>query len=241
MNNEYDEFYETRDVNLRNKLVVDNMNLVHSFVKKYNVSKEMQEDLVNVGSIGLIKAIDNFKPQLGYKFSTYAAFWIKEGVSKYMYRNFSSISFVKKRQSFIRIYSNLYKIGSISRLEDDSGVTYKDIKYLAGMAKTTIQEVELFFSLFRCIPIREDDATTSRIDDDVYKEEVRTHLHNSILSLNSLETKIIYLHVYGNMTFLAIAKKFNKSIDFVQKTYRKALNKIKDILTNNYGIESCLN
>ena len=57
----------------RERLILHNLRLVSHIVKKYYGTAKNAEDLVSIGSIGLIKAVDSFKPETGVKFATYAA------------------------------------------------------------------------------------------------------------------------------------------------------------------------
>ncbi len=61
------------DTAAREKLILHNLRLVSHIVKKYYSTAKNGEDLVSIGSIGLIKAVDSFKPETGVKFATYAA------------------------------------------------------------------------------------------------------------------------------------------------------------------------
>lgn len=61
------------DAAAREKLILHNLRLVSHIVKKYYSTAKNGEDLVSIGSIGLIKAVDSFKPETGVKFATYAA------------------------------------------------------------------------------------------------------------------------------------------------------------------------
>ncbi len=61
------------DLEARNKLIEHNLRLVAHIVKKYNVSANEQEDLLSIGSIGLIKAVSTFSYDKGSKFATYAS------------------------------------------------------------------------------------------------------------------------------------------------------------------------
>lgn len=61
------------DADAREKLIVHNLRLVSHIVRKYYSSSNMQEDLVSVGSLGLIKAVDSFDTEKGARFATYAA------------------------------------------------------------------------------------------------------------------------------------------------------------------------
>lgn len=56
----------------RDKLILHNLRLVAHIVKKYYTSYKDQDDLISIGTVGLIKAIDSFKPETGIRFATYA-------------------------------------------------------------------------------------------------------------------------------------------------------------------------
>ena len=64
---------EAGDVAAREKLILHNLRLVSHIVRKYYSTAKNQEDLVSIGTIGLVKAVDTFRIRNGAKFATYAA------------------------------------------------------------------------------------------------------------------------------------------------------------------------
>lgn len=66
------KFKEDGDAEARSKLIEHNLRLVAHIVKKYYTQNQNQDDLISVGTIGLIKAIDTFDPKNGARFATYA-------------------------------------------------------------------------------------------------------------------------------------------------------------------------
>ena len=68
----------------RRKLAESNLRLVCNIAKKYSATGISFEDLVQEGTIGLMRAIDRYDPEMGWKFSTYAVFWIKQAIGKAM-------------------------------------------------------------------------------------------------------------------------------------------------------------
>lgn len=83
------------DVNARNKLVEHNLRLVAHIIKKYYASSTEQDDLVSIGTIGLIKAINTYDSDKNIKLSSYASRCIENEVLMYfrnMRRNSQSIS-----------------------------------------------------------------------------------------------------------------------------------------------------
>jgi len=76
------------DIKLRNELAERNAKLVtfviNKFYSKKQKHKELRSDLLQEGHLGLFDAIDGFKPELGFKFSTYATWWIRQSVHSYL-------------------------------------------------------------------------------------------------------------------------------------------------------------
>ncbi|MEF9919767.1 MAG: RNA polymerase sporulation sigma factor SigK [Erysipelotrichaceae bacterium] len=73
-----------KDIDARNQLIEHNLRLVAHIVKKYDIKKEQREDLISIGTIGLIKAVDSFKPEKGHKLTTYASRCIENEILMYL-------------------------------------------------------------------------------------------------------------------------------------------------------------
>lgn len=68
----------------RDRMAVANLKLVYSIAKKYLFSGEPLDDLLQEGNIGLIKAVDRYDWRRGFKFSTYATWWIRQQVGRFV-------------------------------------------------------------------------------------------------------------------------------------------------------------
>ncbi len=71
------------DEKAREKLIEHNLRLVAHMIKRYDTDKGEQEDLISVGTIGLIKAIDSFQPSFGNRFATYAGKCVQNEILMY--------------------------------------------------------------------------------------------------------------------------------------------------------------
>ena len=75
------------DLEARNELIERNMRLVAHVAKKYQSQEDEMEDLISIGTIGLIKAINTFKPDKNIKLATYASRCIENEILMYLRRN----------------------------------------------------------------------------------------------------------------------------------------------------------
>lgn len=76
----------------REKMITSNLRLVISIAKRYIYTSNIEfQDLIQSGNLGLMKAVDRFDPDMGCKFATYATWWIKQSVTRYISDNCGTI------------------------------------------------------------------------------------------------------------------------------------------------------
>ena len=84
----YFDYVQTKSLNTRNQIVKKNQALVTYIINKYYSNKKdhnlLKEDMMQEGIIGLLSAIEGYKPDLGYRFSTYATWWIRQAINNYL-------------------------------------------------------------------------------------------------------------------------------------------------------------
>ena len=79
----YTELYLSGDINARNVLIEHNLRLVAHIVKKYYTQTSDQDDLISIGTIGLIKGVSTYKPDKGVRLATYASRCIENEMLMY--------------------------------------------------------------------------------------------------------------------------------------------------------------
>ena len=121
----------------RKKLIQANLRLVISIAKKYTGQGILFMDLVQEGSLGLIKAANRFDYKKGFKFSTYATWWIKQTIIRAIANNSRAIRVPVHMGDKIR---NLKK--AIARLSVDLGREPTDDE-LASCLKTTVKKIKM--------------------------------------------------------------------------------------------------
>ena len=112
----YLEKFKTGDIEARNILIERNLRLVAHIIKKYYATSKDQDDLISIGTIGLIKGISTFDYEKGARLATYAARCIENEILMY-FRN------QKKRQNDVNINDPIETDG------DGNALTFLDVVY----------------------------------------------------------------------------------------------------------------
>ena len=132
------EIQAQRGEDARLRMIESNLRLVVSIARKYTFASVPLADLVQDGNIGLMKAVDRFDYRRGFKFSTYATWWIKQSISRA----------IADRSRAIRVpvhvqeaYSKLGKLST--RMASETGVdpTAAELSAEAGVPEAKIQAV----------------------------------------------------------------------------------------------------
>ena len=125
----YSRLYKSGCVNSRNKLIESNLRLVVKVANKYRNRNQRDLsplDIIEEGNLGLMKAVDKFDPELGYRFSTYAVWWIKESIESALFNHSRTVRLpvhiTKELNTYLRaareLTKSLKKEPSISEISD---------------------------------------------------------------------------------------------------------------------------
>lgn len=129
----------------RQRLLVANIPLVKHTVKKVHQTRKAssfsREDLVQEGTIGLAKAIDKFDYTLGHRFSTYAVYWIKASITRFVQQTDEMIRVPEYMERAIRLIDNFVKDDEVlSSNSDLASIDMDEIAVSTGLSQSVVKE-----------------------------------------------------------------------------------------------------
>ena len=186
-------YYENEDLEAANELVVSNLRFVVKIASEYRSYGFPMMDLVQEGSIGLMRAVKKFNPYRGYRLISYAVWWIRVRIQNHIMKFWSNVKIgttQSQRKLFQRIEGAKRKLGitaacmeddDISRLADHFGVNGKEVSRM--QARVSGRDLSLSDR-----PAGEDSATYGEIlpDPSDNQEQVLGELGFKSLAMESL-------------------------------------------------------
>lgn len=236
-------FMKLKDGNksIKNELVERNLKLVVSIAKKYVRPGIGLLDLIQEGNMGLMKAVDMFDITKGYKFSTYATWWIRQYVLKAMHETRRNIKLPLHTSEQVE---KLKKITNELSLEYGREPTVNELSKRTGFSIEKIEELKKNYNDTASIDTYIDEEETTALsemlpsDEETIDEavinnimdyEFRQILENSTLTKRELEVIKLRYGFYDNekKTLEFVGKIFNLSRQRVAQIEKDALKKLR--------------
>lgn len=234
--------YQAGDKRAKDKLVISNLRLVVMAAKRYSVKTNLPfDDLVQEGNIGLMRAVDTFDPAKGWRFSTYAMFWIKQGISRAVVNNSRAIRIPVHMVELKSKYNKAQKILSETLQRDPT--TEEIAKYLDIEVKK-IKELETLIkdpvSLNTALNDEDDGTLEDLIADpsqerpeDKFDNELRAKAINQVLETLGEREKNVIIARFGlngtrAKTLEEIAAEYKLTKERIRQIEQSALHKLRN-------------
>lgn len=133
-------YQKTRDQDIAYKLITSHLRLVVKVVSKFKGYGLPISEMISEGNIGLLYAIEKFEPEKGFRFSTYALWWIKASVQKYILNSWSLVK-LGTTAAQKKLFFNLRKIKNKLNLNDDREMSENVLSQIAKSLHVSVQDV----------------------------------------------------------------------------------------------------
>ena len=134
------EYIKTRDAKISYKLVTSHLRLVVKVVSKFKGYGLPVAEMIAEGNMGLLYAVDKFDPEKGFRFSTYALWWIRASVQKYVLNSWSLVK-IGTTSAQKKLFFNLRKMKNCLNLTDDRELSLDVVKNIATSLDVSVQDV----------------------------------------------------------------------------------------------------
>lgn len=230
------------DKDALNKMLCANLRFVVSIAKKYQNRGLPLEDLINIGNLGLIKAAHRYDESRGFKFISYAVWWIKQTILQALAEQSRTIRIPLTMVSIMNKYAReMEHLEQTFEREPNFEELAQDMDINQDTLEKTLQLSTSPLSVDA--PVRDEsdsyfldiieDEDADAPDSELMDESLKYELHDVLKNLTDREQKIIKMYYglenYPKMTLEEIGEKVNLTRERVRQIKEKGIRKLRHI------------
>jgi RNA polymerase primary sigma factor len=222
------------------KLTRANLKFVVSVAKQYQYSGLTLPDLINEGNLGLILAAQKFDASKGFRFITYAVWWIRQSILNAISEKSRAIKIPRKQADNLNKIKNASRLleqklerePSLEELSEHLGLPEEKIAALMGVSNPVVSVDKTYsddseFSIKDVIANPDNESGDQHMMDESLKEEIR----RSLTKLESKEREVLQFY-YGlgavkGLELDEIAKEMNLSSERVRQIKERAIRRLR--------------
>lgn len=224
------------DEKAMDKLVKANLKFVISIAKEYQGQGLSLSDLISEGNLGLVKAASRYDHTKGFRFITYAVWWIKESILKSLNDNARTIRLptnVIKKLSDLRKESDLFQFENerepiYGELFDENGEIIDELITPSCLSLNDVinEDGDELYSIIEDKSLSEEEEIFSQ------NQKIKNEIDNILSKLDSKEKEILECYFginreYDGMTLETIGEKYGLTKERIRQIKQKAIRKIR--------------
>ena len=233
--------YTSKSMELRNKFIKSNLRLVASLAKRYLGRGVPFLDLIQEGNLGLIKAVERFDHTKGYRFSTYACWWINQAMTRGIFNQTRTV----KMPAYL--LEKAGKVRYVKRMLTEEKQSEPAAEEIAVKAQMSVENVKRILESAGNKVVRLDtpvydgekatyldfveDSNSIEVDSIIAEISIPGNIDNALLKLNEREREVVRMRFgigyEGSYTLDEIGKKFKLTRERIRQIEKKALERLR--------------
>ncbi|GJM16345.1 MAG: hypothetical protein DHS20C13_16720 [Thermodesulfobacteriota bacterium] len=232
---------KNKGVQLRNRFVKSNLRLVASMAKRYAGRGIPFLDLIQEGNLGLIKAVERFDYAKGFRFSTYACWWINQAMTRGIFNQTRTV----KMPAYL--LEKAGKVGHVKRVLTEQNKREPVAEEIAEKAQMSVENVKRILESSGNRVVRLDtpvydgekatyldyieDSSSLVVDSIIAEVSIPGNINDALLRLTEREREVVKMRFgigyESAYTLDEIGKKFKLTRERIRQIEKKALERIK--------------
>jgi RNA polymerase primary sigma factor len=232
--------YAAGDRGARNRIIEANLRLVVNIAKRYNNHTIPLVDLIEEGNLGLIKAVERFRPEKGFRFSTYASWWIRQAIERALVNQGRTVRLpvhvAGELSKMLRVARGLGQEFDREPTDKEIAATLeKPVSYVHHLQELNTRNYSLEkplgaegdYQLLDTLADTSGETPSSRLD----QEDISAQVASWIASLTEHEREILILRFGLNdgepQTLEAIGRRFGVTRERIRQIESRTLAKLR--------------